>query len=154
MKAPRNHCFYVEFVYEQKPVNVVKLEQSKILGIDHGVGNWLTCVSNVGTSFIIDGLKLKSVNQWYNKQIANIKEGKPQGFWSNKLVAITEKKNRQMRDAVNKAARIVINHCLNNKIGTVVFGWNEGQKDSSNMGKKNNQKWLGRWRVLSLAPPI
>ena len=139
---PRNRCFYVEFVYEQKQKNVVSLDKSKVLGIDHGVGNWLTCVSNVGTSFIIDGLKLKSVNQWYNKRIAIIKEGKPQGFWSNKLAAITEKRNRQMRDAVNKAARIVINHCLTNKIGTVVFGWNEGQKDSSNMGKKNNQKFV------------
>lgn len=139
---PRNRCFYVEFVYEQKPVNVVKLDELKVLGIDHGVGNWLTCVSNVGTSFIVDGLKLKSVNQWYNKQIATIKEGKPQGFWSKKLAAITEKRNRQMRDAVNKTARIVINHCLVNKIGTVVFGWNEGQKDSSNMSKKNNQKFV------------
>ncbi|MDF5720590.1 MAG: transposase [Rhizonema sp. PD37] len=153
---PRNRCFYVEFVYEQKsevlgreyslprasPVDVVSLDKSKVLGIDHGVGNWLTCVSNLGTSFIIDGLKLKSVNQWYNKQIATIKEGKPQGFWSNKLAAITEKRNRQMRDAVNKTARIVINHCLTNKIGTIVFGWNEGQKDRSNMGKKNNQKFV------------
>jgi transposase len=65
---------------------------------------------------------------------------KPQGFWSNKLAAITEKRNRQMRDAVNKAARKVISHCLNNKIGTLVFGWNKRQKDSSNMGKVNNQK--------------
>ena len=34
-----------------------------------------------------------------------------------------------MRDAVNKAARLVINHCLQNGIGTLVFGWNVGQKD-------------------------
>jgi len=34
-----------------------------------------------------------------------------------------------MRDAVNKAARLVINHCIGNKIGTIVFGWNVGQKD-------------------------
>jgi IS605 OrfB family transposase len=139
---PRNRCFYVEFVYEQKSVDLVSLDSSKVLGIDHGVGNWLTCVSNIGTSFIVDGLKLKSINQFYNKQIATIKEGQPQGFWSNKLAAITEKRNRQMRDAVNKVARIVINHCLVNKIGTVVFGWNEGQKDSSNMGKNNNQKFV------------
>ena len=139
---PRNRCFYVKFIYKKKLVNVVKLDPSKVLGIDHGVGNWLTCVSNVGTSFIIDGLKLKSVNQWYNKQIATLKEGKPQGFWSNKLAAITEKRNRQMRNAVNKAAIIVINHCLTNKIGTIVFGWNEGQKDCMKMGRKNNQKFV------------
>jgi putative transposase len=139
---PRNRCFYVEFVYLLKPIDVVSLDKSKVLGIDHGVGNWLTCVSNVGTSFIVDGLKLKSINQWYNKQIATIKEGKPQGFWSKALAAITEKRNRQLRDAVNKTARIVINHCLVNNIGTIVFGWNEGQKDGSDMGKKNNQKFV------------
>ena len=61
-----------------------------------------------------------------------IKEGKPQGFWSKKLAHLTEKRNRQMRDAVNKVARLVINHCLENNIGAIVFGWNRGQKQESN----------------------
>jgi putative transposase len=138
---PRNRCFYAEFVYKTEST-VVAIDKSKVLGIDHGINNWLTCVSNVGTSFIIDGLHLKSLNQWYNKSVAKIKEGKAQGFWSNRLAAITEKRNRQMRDAVNKAARIVINHCVENKVGSIVFGWNSGQKDSSNVGKKNNQKFV------------
>ena len=47
-----------------------------------------------------------------------------------------------MRDAVNKAAKLVIQHCIDNNIGTVVMGWNKGQKQSSNMGKKNNQKFV------------
>lgn len=102
----------------------------------------MTCVSNTGTSFIVDGLHLKSINQWYNKSVANIKEGKPLSFWSSRLAVITEKRNRKMRDAVNKAARIVINHCIENKIGTIVFGWNDGQKDGADMGKKNNQKFV------------
>jgi len=107
-----------------------------------GVDNWLSCVSNVGTSFIIDGKHLKSKNQWYNKQVATIKEGKPQGFWSKKLASIAEKRNRQMRDAVNKTARLVINHCLEYGIGRVVFGWNKRQKDSIDIGAKNNQKFV------------
>lgn len=138
---PRNRCFYAEFIYKlevEKPV----LDPSKALGIDHGIDNWLTCVSNIGTSFIVDGKWLKSANQWYNKSVATIKDGKPQAFWSNRLARITEKRNRQMRDAVNKAARIVVNHCLNNGIGKIVFGWNIGQKDSAGMGKKNNQKFV------------
>jgi transposase len=70
---PRNRCFYSEFVY---PVEDAKsqLDVSKVLGIDHGIDNWLTCVSNVGTSFIIDGKHLKSLNQWYNKRVATLKE--------------------------------------------------------------------------------
>jgi putative transposase len=138
---PRNRCFYAEFVYQQN-VDVVELDKSNVLGIDHGLNNWLTCVSNVGTSFIVDGKHLKSMNQWYNKSVAKLKSDKPQGFWSNRLAAITEKRNRQMRDAVNKAARIVINHCLENKIGSIVFGWNQGQKEGADMGKKNNQKFV------------
>lgn len=138
---PRNGCFYAEFVYKLSPQKV-DLDYQTALGIDPGLNNWLTCVSTVGTSFIIDGLHLKSLNQWYNKSIAKRKENKPQGFWSKKLAAITEKRNRQIRDAVNKAARIVVNHCLDHKIGNVVFGWNKGQKQESNMGKKNNQKFV------------
>jgi putative transposase len=138
---PRHGTFYLELVYK-KEVEVVKLDPSKIMGIDHGVNNWLTCVTSEGTSFIIDGLKIKSMNQWYNKRVSVLKEGKPQGFWSQQLASITEKRNRQMRDGVNKAARRVINHCLKNKIGTIIFGWNKGQKDGANMGRKTNQKFV------------
>lgn len=112
------------------------------LGIDPGVNNWLTCVSNLGTSFIIDGRKLKSLNQWYNKTVSKLKEGKPQGFWSQRLAHITEKRNRQMRDAVNKAARIVINYCISHGIGNIVFGWNKGNKNGINIGSQNNQTFV------------
>jgi putative transposase len=138
---PRNRCFYGEFVYKSSIVEV-NLDKTKALAIDHGLNNWLTCVSNVGTSFIIDGYHLKSLNQWYNKSVAKLKENQPQGFWSNRLAAITEKRNRQMRDAINKAARYVINHCLKKNIGTLVFGWNARQKDSSELGKVNNQNFV------------
>ena len=119
-----------------------KLNQNNVLSIDHGLDNWLTCISNIETSFIVDGKHIKALNQWYNKQVGRIKEGKPQDFWCQLLDKITTKRNRQMRDAVNKAARIVINHCLKNNIGTIVFGWNKGQKQESNLGKKNNQKFV------------
>jgi putative transposase len=138
---PRNGTFYAEFVYLVQSVEV-RLNPEKALGIDPGLNNWLTCVVNTGDSFIVDGKQLKALNQWYNKQVSTMKDGKPQGFWSGTLANITEKRNRQMRDAVNKAARTVINYCLKNGIGVIVFGWNKGQKDSANMGKKTNQKFV------------
>ncbi len=138
---PRHGCFYTEFVYEMKTQSV-KLDTGQALSIDHGLDNWLTCVDTQGHSFIIDGKHLKSKNQWYNKQIATIKENKAQEFWSKRLARITEKRNRQMRDAVNKTARLIINHCLKYEIGTVVFGWNKGQKQSIKLGAKTNQKFV------------
>ncbi|WP_426548343.1 IS200/IS605 family accessory protein TnpB-related protein [Dapis sp. BLCC M126] len=99
-------------------------------------------MSNVGKAFIIDGKVVKSQNQWYNKQVAKIKSDKPGDYWDDNLATITEKRNRMMRDNVNKAARFVINWCIEHQIGTIVFGWNQGQKDSINIGKINNQQFV------------
>ena len=44
-----------------------------------------------------------------------------------------------MKDAVNKAARFIVHYCLRHQIGNIVFGWNDRQKDSINIGKTNNQ---------------
>lgn len=138
---PRNGCFYLELVYKFESVQA-DVDPTNALGIDHGINNWLTGISNVGTSLIVDGLHLKSLNQFYNKRVATLKENESQGFWSKRLASITEKRNRQVRDAVNKAARKVVSHCLENRIGTIVFGWNRGQKDGANMGAKTNQKFV------------
>ncbi|NEO95828.1 MAG: IS200/IS605 family element transposase accessory protein TnpB [Moorea sp. SIO3G5] len=139
--VPRNGCFYLELVYErQNPEQVPSTDN--VLGIDPGLNNWLTCVSNTGKSFIIDGRKVKSQNQWYNKRVAAIKKGKPQDYWDDRLASLTEKRNRQMRDNVNKAARFIVNWCLRNQVSTVIFGWNRRNKDGINIGKKNNQQFV------------
>ncbi|QBQ73509.1 transposase [Nodularia phage vB_NspS-kac65v162] len=138
---PRNGCFYLELVYKTELIQV-EVNPSNALMIDHGMNNWLTCVSNVGTSFIVDGKHLKSINQGYNKRVASLTEGKANGYWTKRLANITEKRNRTMRDAINKAARKVVRHCLDSKLGTIIFGWNVGQKDGANMGAKTNQKFV------------
>ena len=47
-----------------------------------------------------------------------------------------------MIDAVNKAARFLVNYCLTHGIGNIVFGWNEGNKQEVNLGKTNNQNFV------------
>jgi len=47
-----------------------------------------------------------------------------------------------MRDAVNKAARFIVNYCLKHKVGNIVFGWGQGVKTESNLGKRNNQNFV------------
>jgi IS605 OrfB family transposase len=138
---PRNGCFYLELVYQKEAVQS-SVTVDSVLMIDHGMDNWITCVSNIGTSFIVDGRHLKSINQGYNKRVATLMSGKDNGFWSKRLERLTENRNRTMRDAVNKAARKVINHCVSSQIGTVIFGWNKNQKDSINLGTKTNQKFV------------
>ena len=47
-----------------------------------------------------------------------------------------------MKDGVNKAAKLIIDHCLKYGIGTLVIGWNDGFKSNANMGRINNQKFV------------
>jgi len=59
---PIHGCFYAEFIY--KSVNIkTNTDSKKVLGIDRGIDNWLTCISNTNTSPIVDGKHLKSLNQ-------------------------------------------------------------------------------------------
>ena len=138
---PRNRCFYAELVYKQKEVKL-KLNQFNVLGLDPGLGNLLTAVSTTGKSFIIDGKKIKSINQHYNKRVGQLKKGKLQGYWDDELAALSEKRNRQFRDIKNKVARFIVSWCLSNNVGTIVHGWSQGIKNKSQMSKKVNQEFV------------
>jgi len=135
--SPQNGDLYAVFVYKTSS-EIKALNYELALGIDHGVNNWLTCVPNTGKQgFIIDGKQLKAFNQLYHKEVSNAKTGKPEGFWSNHLDRLTGKRNRQMHDATNKAAKVIIDYCLKESIGNIVFGWNKGQSQRISMGRKN-----------------
>jgi IS605 OrfB family transposase len=47
-----------------------------------------------------------------------------------------------MRDGINKAAKLIIDHCIRYGIGTLIIGWNKGFKEAANMGRVNNQKFV------------
>ena len=139
---PKNGEFYLESSYQIEKVSVV-LDINQALSIDLGVSaNLMACVDTLGNSFLVDSRQAKAMNQLYNKRIASHKAGKPQDYWDSFLDRITRKRNHQMRDMANKAARKVINHCLAHGIGTIVVGWNEGIKDGVNLGKQNNQQFV------------
>ncbi len=108
--VPRAGYFDAVWISKEQPSVPAPLNPDRTLALDPGLDNWLTCIDSQGDRFIIDGKHLKAMNQWYNKQVANIKSGKGPGFWCNLLDRITGKRNRQMRDAVNKAAKMVVDY--------------------------------------------
>jgi len=139
---PKNGVFYLECSYALEKVET-KLDMDQALAIDLGTSsNLMASVDTLGNSFLVDSRQAKAMNQLYNKRVANRKEGKPLNYWDSVLDRFTRKRNHQMRDMVNKAARLVVNHCLTHGIGTIVIGWNDGIKDGCNMGKKNNQQFV------------
>ena len=140
--VPADGHLWAEYVYKVKTQKAVGLDYSQGIGIDPGVTNWLSVLSSKGKSFMICGRKIKSINQRYNKTVANYKKDKSAKYWDDYLAQITHKRNCQICDLTNKAARFIINYCLHHGIGNIVFGWGQGVKTSTNLGKKNNQNFV------------
>lgn len=139
---PNHGAFYLEMSYKVE-CQQHDLDRKQALSIDLGTAdNLAACVDTLGNSFLIDSRAMKAMNQLWNKKLATRKEGKPEGYWDNWLDRVTRKRNHQMRDGVNKSAKLIVNHCLKSGIGTLIVGWNEGFKSNSNLGKVNNQKFV------------
>ena len=142
---PRNKCFTVELVY-RIDMEEMKPDNGRYLGIDLGVNNLAAVSNNVGeVPFIIDGRGIKSINQWYDKQIAHyssinmsMHKNKKCGY-TKRLYALTDKRNMRMNDCMHKASRIIVERAAAMDISTIVIGQDYDWKRDSNIGAQNNQ---------------
>ncbi|XWK89084.1 MAG: transposase [Phormidium sp.] len=137
--------FDVAYIYETPDEVINKTESSHTLAIDLGLGNLASCVTTKERSFIIDGKRLKSINQWYNKrnsELQSIKDKQGIKGITEQQARLTDRRNQKVRDNLNKSARYIINHCIEQGINKVVVGYNPGIKQEINLGKRNNQNFV------------
>ena len=145
---PRSHArfFEIQYTYEAERIDR-NLNRENALALDPGVDNLLTAVTNTGKSFLIDGRRLKSVNQWYNKENARFRCIRDRQYPDRKKTtkrqqALLRKRNDRVNDILSKAARKVIDYCIENDIGTLVLGCNKDFQRNSDMGKVQNQTFV------------
>ena len=133
--------FEIQYIYEIQEENI-QLNTNNALAIDLGVNNLCSCVTSVGKSFIIDGRKLKSINQFFNKRnvkLQSIKDKQNIKQQTKQQYLISRKRKNRVDDYISKACRYIINYCLTNDIGTLVIGYNQSFQNKTNLGKRNNQ---------------
>ena len=133
--------FEIQYTYEIQEENII-LNINSALAIDLGVNNLCTCVTNTGKSFIIDGKKLKSINQFFNKQNARLRSIKDKQNiikQTKQQFLISRKRKNRVNDYINKTCRYIINYCLTHDIGTLVIGYNQSFQNKTNLGRRNNQ---------------
>jgi len=136
--------FEIEYIYEDEAIET-SVDSEKAIAIDLGVDNLAACFDTEGHQFLIDGKRLKSINQWYNKRNAELQSAKDkQGIkeLTNQQAQLNQWRNDSIRDYLNKSARIIINHCLNHQIGKLVVGYNPSIKQEINIGRSNNQNFV------------
>jgi len=137
--------FEVHYVYRIKEKEKDQAKPKKALGIDLGIDNLATCSDTEGNSFIIDGRRLKSINQWFNKELARLKSVyAKQGIktTTKRLAVLQEKRKNQIKDYMHKTAKMVVEYCLKNGIDCVVVGNNSSIFYEPNLGKRNNQNMV------------
>ena len=136
---------------ERKP----EKQHKRYLLIDLGIDNLMTLTDDAAclekaTAWIIDGLKLKSINQGYNRTLSLLKsrltqgqtptDGKPKS--SKRIKALHRRRNRWVKDLLHCASKMVVEYAREHGIDAVIVGYNEGWKQDVNLGAKTNQKFV------------
>lgn len=143
--VPKNGKYIMEVVYQ---IEVPDIEEraERIASIDLGVDNLITITTNCGVApLVINGKPLKSINQYYNKKISEMRaelKKRHNTDWSKEMQRFTTKRNNKVDDYIQKATKMVIDFCKENNIDTLVCGYNSGWKQESDMGKRVNQKFV------------
>ena len=144
---PKGKKVRVSISYEVETTNK-DLNQDQYLSIDLGMNNLCSCVSK-DDCFILNGKPLKSINQYFNKELSKLKSERPlkgkyqdQNYNSSKIANLSLKRELKITDILHKASKYLVNYCVEHKIGTIVFGRNKEWKDSIQLGKQTNQNFV------------
>jgi putative transposase len=135
--------FVVELLYETQvqsfPIN--NEHSPRAIGIDLGLTN-LVATSD---GLLVKGGVVKSINQWYNKQLAyykSIAKKHNQQQTTNRMQRILRVRANKINDCFHQTSRAIIDHCLVNNIDTLVVGYNPLWKQHCQLGKRINQSFV------------
>ena len=141
---PKNSYIVLEFIHEVPDIQH-KQDNKRYMSIDLGINNLCSCSSNVINSFIINGKPVKSINQYYNKQVAKYKsicETVNHVKTSKRIQRLNYKRSNKIEDYFHKASRYIVNQLVSNDINTLVIGHTNYWKQDTKLGKKTNQNFV------------
>jgi len=144
--VPKNDIYNLEIVYNHIENQDFKLDKNRMISIDIGVNNLACIVNNIGLQPIsINGKPLKSINHYYNKTVAkyqSLSKKDNDKYDTKRIQKLRRIRNNKIRDYLHKVSRYIINYCIENNIGMIIIGKNDGWKQKVNIGKKNNQNFV------------
>lgn len=143
--VPKDKYLVIEIVYKIEDVEPL-VDNGRYVGIDLGLDNFATITNNCGLiPLIINGKGLKSINQYYNKQISHYKSIAKRVNkldYTNRMSQLTNKRNNKVENYIHKASRFLVDYCKDNEINTIIIGNNNNWKQNSKMSKKVNQNFI------------
>jgi putative transposase len=141
---PRNRHYVVEVIYSVE-VQQTEVDPNFVLSIDLGIDNLAALASNQPgfVPLLVHGKPLKSINQWYNKQLARLRAALPVGQYTSKRIQrLTHKRNCQIDAYLHVASKRIIEFMTLSGLGTLVIGKNDGWKQDVKLGSRTNQTFV------------
>lgn len=142
---PRGTGYVIEIVYQKEETDL-HLNKNNVTGIDIGLENVVTTVDSIGSKPIaVKGGALKSINQFYNKQLAKYRSIlNKQGIFkdSKRIKKLHETRNEKIKTEFHRISRWIVNRCIEKDIGTVVIGYNDGWKQRVPFRKDTKQSFI------------
>lgn len=136
---PGYRKYIMEIIYEIEVPNISDTSD-RIAAIDLGVDNFITMVNNIGENpTAVKGGIIKSINQFYNKQKANVQSElkKVNGKnWSKKLQKLTDKRYEMIKYQMHCISKYIIDWCVLYSVDTLIIGHNNKWKQE-NQGMQN-----------------
>lgn len=117
--------FEAHYVYKTEQTKVINNDIRKALGVKLGLDDLALCVDTEGNTFTIDGKKLVSVIRRYTNEYRRLKsiyEKQNITTETKKIATLRAKRKILVRDYLHKAAKTIINYCIENNISNVVVG--------------------------------
>ena len=141
---PKNGFTEIEIIYTVDDYRC-DVDYNKFASIDLGLSNLVTLVTEDQHPVIYSGKQIKSKNQYFNKTISKYKSilEKENGCKKSKRInQLWNKRYNQLDDVYHKVSRHIVNYLIQNNIGNLIIGYNNGWKDSIKLGKVTNQNFV------------
>ena len=127
-------------------IEELKEDNERYISIDLGLDNLATLTNNLNKQpIIISGRKIKSINQYYNKQMSHyrsVAKRMNKLDYTKRMDKLTNKRNNLIDDLIHKASRKVVDYALSYGANTIIIGNNKDWKRNSEMSKKVNQNFI------------
>ena len=149
----KNNYLYVEIIYKKEDKKNRKKSKSRVAAIDPGLNSIATMTFNwMKKPIAIRGKHLKSINQLYNKTVAELnkkiskyektkEEAKAERI-KELIGRVTEKRNLRVEHELHKISKEIVKILNEERVSKLIFGHNKGQKTEINIGKRNNQNFV------------
>jgi putative transposase len=141
-----NQQYRLDLVWEDKiEVTQAAVNKDYVAALDPGVNILATIVTNIPGERpkAVRGGKIKSHNQWANKETSHLKSLLPKGQYSSRRIGrVWDKRNRRVEYELQASASLIRDYLVEVGVSKLVFSMNEGWKEGGGMGKVNNQKFM------------